>query len=73
MVLGWALSRIEMGILRMNRLSSFLWTPPFWALIGLAGCASGLYFQKMAGNGMGLWLMGLIFLGCAYVERQEAR
>jgi hypothetical protein len=52
---------------------NFLWTPHFWALIGLFGCASGLYFQQLAGSGMGLWLMGLIFFGAAYVERQEAR
>ena len=41
------------------------------ALIGLVGCGSGLYFQRLAGNGLGLWFLGLIFLGAAYVERVE--
>ena len=41
--------------------------------IGLVGCGSGLYFQKEAGNGLGLWFLGLIFLGAAYVERKEAQ
>jgi hypothetical protein len=56
-----------------KRLKKFLWTPAFWTLIGLVGCCSGLYFQKQAGNGLGLWFLGLIFLGAAYVERKEAR
>jgi hypothetical protein len=56
-----------------NYFKRFLWTPQFWALIGLIGCGAGLYFQRIANNGMGLWLMGLIFLGAAYVERKEAR
>ena len=51
----------------------FLWTPAFWALFGLVGCAAGLYFQNLARNGMGLWFLGLIFFGAAYVERKEAR
>jgi len=51
----------------------FLWSPAFWAVIGIIGCCSGLYFQRLAGNGMGLWLLGLVFLGAAYVERSEAR
>jgi hypothetical protein len=54
-----------------KRLKKFLWTPAFWALIGLVGCGSGLYFQRLAGNGMGLWFLGLIFLGAAYLERSQ--
>ena len=52
-------------------LRRFLWTPTFWALIGLFGCGTGLCFQKLAGNGMGLWFLGLVFLGAAYLERFE--
>jgi hypothetical protein len=56
--------------LRMNkRLKKFLWTPAFWALLGLFGCGTGLYFQQAAENGMGLWFLGLMFLGVAYLER----
>jgi len=51
----------------------FLWTPVFWALIGMGGCASGLYFQSVAGNGLALWFMGLIFFGAAYLEREDQR
>jgi hypothetical protein len=47
----------------------FLWSANFWALIGVIGCASGFYFQGVAGNGLGLWFMGLVFLGLSYVER----
>jgi hypothetical protein len=57
------------GEVMTKRFKKFLWTSNFWALIGFIGCGSGLYFQKMAQNGMGLWLLGLIFLGAAYVER----
>jgi hypothetical protein len=53
----------------VKRLKRFLWTPPFWALVGMVGCTSGLYFQRLAGNGLGLWLLGLVFLGAAYIER----
>jgi len=51
--------------------TKFLWTPGFWALIGLFGCGTGLYFQRLAGNGMGLWFLGLVFLGAAYIERTQ--
>jgi len=51
----------------------FVWSPAFWALIGIAGCISGLYFQRVAGNGLGLWFLGLVFLGAAYIERSDAR
>jgi hypothetical protein len=57
------------GDVMTKRFKKFLWTSNFWALIGFIGCGSGLYFQKMAQNGMGLWLLGLIFLGAAYFER----
>ena len=54
-----------------KRFNKFLWSPAFWALIGLVGCTSGLYFQKIAGNGLGLWFLGLVFLGAAYLERSQ--
>jgi hypothetical protein len=50
---------------------SFLWSPLFCGLIGLVGCGTGLYFQRMAGNGLGLWFLGLIFLGAAYLEHGD--
>lgn len=49
--------------------NKFLWTPKFWALLGAIGCVSGLYFQHAAANGCGLWCLGLIFLGAAYLEQ----
>ena len=49
----------------------FLWTWKFWAVLGLVGCVSGLYFQRVAANGSGLWCLGLIFLGAAYLEQQD--
>ena len=49
----------------------FLWTSKFWALLGLVGLASGLYFQRVAANGSGLWCLGLMFLGAAYLEQQQ--
>jgi hypothetical protein len=50
-------------------LKTFLWSAPFLALVGLFGCGTGLYFQRLAGTGMGLWFLGLVFLGAAYLER----
>jgi hypothetical protein len=50
-------------------LKKFIWTVPFLVMLGLIGCGSGLYFQKLAGNGLGLWFLGLVFLGAAYLER----
>ena len=55
----------------MKRLKGFLWTAPFLALVGLFGCVAGLYFQRLAGNGLGLWFLGLVFLGAAYLERTQ--
>lgn len=52
-------------------LQKFLWSPAFWATLGLVGCATGLYFQRVADNGSGLWCLGLIFLGAAYLERKD--
>ncbi len=49
--------------------NKFLWTPKFWAALGVFGCAAGLYFQRVANNGSGLWCLGLIFLGAAYLEQ----
>jgi len=49
--------------------NKFMWSPAFWAMLGVVGCASGLYFQGAAGNGSGLWCLGLVFLGAAYIEK----
>ena len=59
------------GTTMREHLKKFLWTSKFWALLGLVGCVSGLYFQRVAANGSGLWCLGLIFLGAAYLEQQE--
>src|SRR5215217_6497559 len=58
------------GAAMREQLKKFLWTSKFWALLGLLGCASGLYFQRVAANGSGLWCLGLVFLGAAYLEQQ---
>ena len=47
----------------------FVWSPAFWAMLGIVGCVSGLFFQGVAGNGSGLWCLGLVFLGAAYIEK----
>lgn len=52
-----------------ERLQSFLWSPKFCVLLGIVGCATGLYFQGVAANGSGLWCLGLIFLGVAYLDK----
>jgi hypothetical protein len=49
----------------------FLWSPAFWGLCGLVGCGAGLFFQLATGNGLGLWFLGLVFFGAAYLERRE--
>jgi hypothetical protein len=49
----------------------FVWTPKFWAVLGILGCISGAYFQRVASNGCGLWCLGLVFLGAAYLEKHE--
>jgi len=49
----------------------FVWTPKFWAMLGILGCISGAYFQRVASNGCGLWCLGLVFLGAAYLEQHE--
>ena len=54
-----------------ERFKKFLWTPTFWAVLGVVGCTTGLYFQGVANNGSGLWCLGLIFLGAAYIERND--
>jgi hypothetical protein len=43
----------------------------FWAMLGVVGCLAGAYFQRVAANGTGLWCLGLIFLGAAYLEKHE--
>src|SRR4051812_30199933 len=45
----------------------FIWSPAFWALFGIVGLTTGLYFQRVAENGSGLWCLGLVFLGAAYL------
>jgi hypothetical protein len=52
-----------------EHLKKFLWTPKFWAALGALGCTTGLYFQGAANNGSGLWCLGLMFLGAAYLEQ----
>jgi hypothetical protein len=47
----------------------FVWSSNFWAVIGVIGCVTGFYFQGAAGNGLGLWFMGLVFFGAAYIEK----
>ena len=59
------------GTSMREHFKKFLWTSKFWALLGLIGLVSGLYFQRVAANGSGLWCLGLIFLGAAYLEQQE--
>jgi hypothetical protein len=48
----------------------FLWSSHFWAVIGVVACVTGFYFQGAAGNGLGLWFMGLVFFGAAYIEKK---
>ncbi len=59
------------GTSMREHFKKFLWTSKFWALLGLIGLVSGLYFQRVAANGSGLWCLGLMFLGAAYLEQQE--
>jgi TatA/E family protein of Tat protein translocase len=61
----------QRGRVMREHFKKFLWTSKFWALLGLIGCVSGLYFQRVAANGSGLWCLGLMFLGAAYLEQQE--
>ena len=52
-----------------KQIKKFMWSPSFWAILGLVGCTTGFYFQGVAANGSGLWCLGLIFLGAAYLEQ----
>jgi hypothetical protein len=52
-----------------KRLQKFMWSPAFCAILGIIGCATGFYFQGVAANGSGLWCLGLIFLGAAYLDK----
>ena len=61
----------DRGAPMREHFKKFLWTSKFWALLGLVGCVSGLYFQRVAANGSGLWCLGLMFLGAAYLEQQQ--
>jgi TatA/E family protein of Tat protein translocase len=61
----------QRGPAMKEQFKKFLWTSKFWAMLGLVGCVSGLYFQRVAANGSGLWCLGLMFLGAAYLEQQE--
>jgi TatA/E family protein of Tat protein translocase len=61
----------QRGPVMREHFKKFLWTSKFWAMLGLIGCVSGLYFQRVAANGSGLWCLGLMFLGAAYLEQQE--
>ena len=61
----------QRGPAMREHFKKFLWTWKFWAVLGLVGCVSGLYFQRVAANGSGLWCLGLIFLGAAYLEQQD--
>jgi hypothetical protein len=54
-----------------ERFKKFLWTPKFWAVLGVVGLVTGLYFQGVANNGSGLWCLGLMFLGAAYLEHND--
>jgi Sec-independent protein translocase protein TatA len=58
----------QRGTSMREHFKKFLWTSKFWAMLGVVGCVSGLYFQRVAANGSGLWCLGLIFLGAAYLE-----
>jgi hypothetical protein len=69
---GRFLYKIEYrGTSMREHLKKFLWTSKFWAMLGLIGLVSGLYFQRVAANGSGLWCLGLMFLGAAYLEQQQ--
>jgi hypothetical protein len=59
------------GTSMREHFKKFLWTSKFWAMLGVVGLVSGLYFQRVAANGSGLWCLGLMFLGAAYLEQQE--
>jgi TatA/E family protein of Tat protein translocase len=61
----------QRGPVMREHFKKFLWTSKFWAMLGLIGLVSGLYFQRVAANGSGLWCLGLMFLGAAYLEQQE--
>jgi Sec-independent protein translocase protein TatA len=52
-----------------ERFKKFMWSPAFCAILGVVGCATGFYFQGVAANGSGLWCLGLIFLGAAYLDK----
>src|SRR4051812_27681670 len=61
----------QRGPAMREHFKKFSWTSKFWAMLGLVGLVSGLYFQRVAANGSGLWCLGLMFLGAAYLEQQQ--
>jgi len=64
--------KIEYRETAMRKLwKKFYGSAKFWAMLGVVGCLAGAYFQRVAANGTGLWCLGLIFLGAAYLEKHE--
>jgi hypothetical protein len=69
---GLYLYKIQNREAAMRKLwKRFYGSPKFWATLGLLSCIAGAYFQRVAANGTGLWCLGLIFLGAAYLEKHE--
>jgi hypothetical protein len=64
---GFLISRASMK----KHWKKFLWSSNFWAVIGVFACVAGFYFQGAAGNGLGLWFLGLVFFGAAYIEKTQ--
>ena len=52
-----------------ERFQQFLWSRKSCVLLGIVGCITGLYFQGVANNGSGLWCLGLIYMGVAYLDK----
>jgi len=67
----YRLFRLQHEVAMRKLWKKFVWTPKFWAMLGILGCISGAYFQRVASNGCGLWCLGLVFLGAAYLEQHE--
>jgi hypothetical protein len=67
--IGFPEFRVEDSMKKLWK--KFLWSSNFWAVIGVIACVAGFYFQGVAGNGLGLWFLGLVFFGAAYIERTQ--
>ena len=52
-----------------ERWKKFLWSPAFWATIGVFGCVTGLYFQASPTTAPACGAWALMFLGAAYIEK----